>query len=330
MMQRHHLTPELPAPEDIANAVLFLASDRAKFITGIAVPVDGGFGIHSPSYADELAFYAAASGVTAAGVAETVGAALASRGGALTADDAALLGGAVTEGVVWHGAPGGSTWGYDELVKRWSDISRQGDGTTQVEVVDVYADDKHVIGVVEVSQAGGDRTIRQANLFHLDMQGRATAVWSIPSDDAILEAFASGEPVREHPNVARFRAAEEARARNIFDAADLELIGEFLREDVHWRSPWGVGPSSRDEVVQQFHAFKESTGGTMALVLGDVFADDTHALSLVRLTAGRPDRPDKTMDVKEANIFHLETDGRAYEFWGIADDQAAINNFWTD
>lgn len=29
-------------PEDIANAVCFLASDEASFITGIELPVDGG------------------------------------------------------------------------------------------------------------------------------------------------------------------------------------------------------------------------------------------------------------------------------------------------
>lgn len=29
-------------PEDVANAVLFLASDEARFITGVALPVDGG------------------------------------------------------------------------------------------------------------------------------------------------------------------------------------------------------------------------------------------------------------------------------------------------
>lgn len=38
-------------PEDIANAVLFLASDQSAFITGEAIPVAGGFGLPSPMYA---------------------------------------------------------------------------------------------------------------------------------------------------------------------------------------------------------------------------------------------------------------------------------------
>jgi NAD(P)-dependent dehydrogenase (short-subunit alcohol dehydrogenase family) len=30
-------------PQEIANAALFLASDAAAFITGVALPVDGGW-----------------------------------------------------------------------------------------------------------------------------------------------------------------------------------------------------------------------------------------------------------------------------------------------
>ncbi|WP_422342793.1 SDR family NAD(P)-dependent oxidoreductase [Parasphingorhabdus sp.] len=48
----HHLTPALGQPEDIANLVAFLASDESKFITGAAIPIDGGVTAHQPSYAD--------------------------------------------------------------------------------------------------------------------------------------------------------------------------------------------------------------------------------------------------------------------------------------
>ena len=36
------LLPELPAPDDIANAVLFLLSEQARFITGEVLRVDAG------------------------------------------------------------------------------------------------------------------------------------------------------------------------------------------------------------------------------------------------------------------------------------------------
>jgi hypothetical protein len=29
-------------PEDVASAVLYLASDEAEFVTGVVVPIDGG------------------------------------------------------------------------------------------------------------------------------------------------------------------------------------------------------------------------------------------------------------------------------------------------
>jgi meso-butanediol dehydrogenase / (S,S)-butanediol dehydrogenase / diacetyl reductase len=32
----------LGEPEEVANAILFLASDEASFITGTVLPVDGG------------------------------------------------------------------------------------------------------------------------------------------------------------------------------------------------------------------------------------------------------------------------------------------------
>ena len=54
MMGRHHLTPRLGRPDDIAEMVVFLGSDRAEFVTGQTIGVDGGLLAHQPHYADFL------------------------------------------------------------------------------------------------------------------------------------------------------------------------------------------------------------------------------------------------------------------------------------
>lgn len=51
-MLRHHLTPRLGRPEDVAAAVVFLASQEAAFITGQTLCVDGGLLAHAPYVAD--------------------------------------------------------------------------------------------------------------------------------------------------------------------------------------------------------------------------------------------------------------------------------------
>lgn len=53
MMLSHHLSPRLGQPDDIANAVVFLASEESAFITGQIINVDGGSLSHQPYYADE-------------------------------------------------------------------------------------------------------------------------------------------------------------------------------------------------------------------------------------------------------------------------------------
>lgn len=44
------LTPQQGHPDDIASAVLYLASPAARFVTGHVLPVDGGLLAHSPFY----------------------------------------------------------------------------------------------------------------------------------------------------------------------------------------------------------------------------------------------------------------------------------------
>ncbi len=52
LYEEHTLLPRIGLPEDIARAVVFLASDDASFITGQELSVDGGIGAHNSSYAD--------------------------------------------------------------------------------------------------------------------------------------------------------------------------------------------------------------------------------------------------------------------------------------
>ncbi|WP_454688923.1 SDR family NAD(P)-dependent oxidoreductase [Achromobacter aloeverae] len=54
-LARHQLVPWPGRGDDVANAVAFLASDEARFITGQLLVVDGGMSIHQPFYADMLA-----------------------------------------------------------------------------------------------------------------------------------------------------------------------------------------------------------------------------------------------------------------------------------
>jgi NAD(P)-dependent dehydrogenase (short-subunit alcohol dehydrogenase family) len=54
----NQLVGRLGEPRDVAEMVLFLASDRSRFITGQLLPVDGGFYAHTPTTAPVLALLA--------------------------------------------------------------------------------------------------------------------------------------------------------------------------------------------------------------------------------------------------------------------------------
>jgi NAD(P)-dependent dehydrogenase (short-subunit alcohol dehydrogenase family) len=41
-----HPLGRLGAPEDIGEAVMWMCSDQASFVTGLALPVDGGYTAH--------------------------------------------------------------------------------------------------------------------------------------------------------------------------------------------------------------------------------------------------------------------------------------------
>lgn len=61
---RHTMSPRGGRPDDVAWLTIFLASDRAAYINGVEIPVDGGYGCHEPATADFLTMEAQAAAAT--------------------------------------------------------------------------------------------------------------------------------------------------------------------------------------------------------------------------------------------------------------------------
>jgi NAD(P)-dependent dehydrogenase (short-subunit alcohol dehydrogenase family) len=49
---RHTMSKRSGIPDDVAYLVVFLASERAAYINGVEIPVDGGYSCHEPATAD--------------------------------------------------------------------------------------------------------------------------------------------------------------------------------------------------------------------------------------------------------------------------------------
>ena len=62
MIQRHVLLPRESVADDIAGAVLWLASDLGSFATGQIISIDGGICHHQAHYADMLDMFSGALG----------------------------------------------------------------------------------------------------------------------------------------------------------------------------------------------------------------------------------------------------------------------------
>ena len=140
-------------------------------------------------------------------------------------DDAALLDGLFADDVVWHGAANdsGSATGKADVIGLWNAFARAGAGAPSVDVAEVYADGEHGAGLLELTVDGVGK-VRQATLFHMSSDGKVDELWGLPTDRAIVDAAAKGEPVPAHPNVAIFLAAEEARQRSEFGPEDTATI----------------------------------------------------------------------------------------------------------
>jgi quercetin dioxygenase-like cupin family protein/ketosteroid isomerase-like protein len=137
--------------------------------------------------------------------------------------------------------------------------------------------------------------------------------------------------VADHPNATRVRRALEARARGKFDEEDSKIILEAFADDAVWhmtgKSAWAADVKGKDQLLARWRMVAEASGGTFAVELHDLYADDEHAVGISTIRAARGD---KKMEMPEIQVFHMTPEGKIKEFWGIAADEAARDAFWAD
>ncbi len=115
-----------------------------------------------------------------------------------------------------------------------------------------------------------------------------------------------------------------------YDNHDREAMQESLAEDAVWH----VGGThrlsgdyrGRDAILGYFDTVRSETGNTMRLEPLEVLANERHGAAFLRVTAEREGR---SMDVVVTDAFRFDDDGRILEFWAHANDQAAIDAFWS-
>jgi len=137
--------------------------------------------------------------------------------------------------------------------------------------------------------------------------------------------------VAEHPNATRVKRGLEARARGKFDEADMAILNDVFADDVVWHST-GRGAiqqdvKGKDAVLGAWRSVAEQSGDSFRLTPGTIFGDDLHVIGVSRITAKRAD---KTLDMSEVEVFHMTSDGKISDFWGIAEDEDELAAFWVD
>ena len=82
----------------------------------------------------------------------------------------------------------------------------------------------------------------------------------------------------------------------------------------------------RDAIFEYFETVRGLTGGGLRSEPHDILADDSHGGVFTRVTA---DRGDRHLDVVLAQAYRINPDGKFTEYWALADDQDAVNAFWS-
>lgn len=123
-----------------------------------------------------------------------------------------------------------------------------------------------------------------------------------------------------------------ARAQEYLDAfasGDRERIGAFLDEEIVWRVGGYHALSGvyrgREEVLSYFDRVDQETGGSLVLEPEAILSSDRHTMLYTKVRAARDGH---AMDVTLAQAFRIGDDGRYTEYWALADDQRAVDEFW--
>ena len=129
----------------------------------------------------------------------------------------------------------------------------------------------------------------------------------------------------EHPNAVAVRRSFEA-----WNSGRLDVIREYFTEDVVWHvggnHPLSGDYRGRDAIFGYFERVRDLTHGGLQSEPQDILADDSHGGVFTRVTA---DRDDRHLDVVLAQAFRINPDGKFTEYWALADDQDAVNAFWS-
>ena len=129
----------------------------------------------------------------------------------------------------------------------------------------------------------------------------------------------------EHPNVQRLRAFLDAYAAN-----DANSINDALADGAVWHvggtHRWSGDYRGREAILEYFNRVGAETGRTLRLEPIELMANDERGAAFLQVTAERGDRH---LDVTMAEAFQFDEDGRIREFWAHANDQHAVNSFWS-
>lgn len=129
----------------------------------------------------------------------------------------------------------------------------------------------------------------------------------------------------EHPGVARAREYLASYA-----ARDMDAVREFFTDDVVWHvagnHPLSGDYRGKESLLEYFKRVDDITGATVELEVEDILASDRHLAMFMHIRGGRDG---KVLDERMAEMYDVAPDGRWSEFWAMADDQKAVDAFWS-